>query len=463
MSTEIQIVRKIDMPFIPALKTDVGHQSHNTFRPFKVFTVKNIHLIKQLKKLDEDVIQEIKVVASVLPFRVNEYVIEELIDWQQAPDDPIFRLTFPNKTMLPEHLYNSTKNLIFSNLSKSEIAEGIKSIRMQLNPHPSGQMEKNIPVKDGEVFSGIQHKYSETVLFFPSSGQVCHSYCTFCFRWAQFVGDKELKIAAKETVQLQKYLQKNKQVTDVLITGGDPLVMKTKNLRAYIEPLLKPEFSHIKNIRLGTKSLTFWPHRFVTDEDANELLDFLSLVNRSGKQVALMAHYNHWKELDTQIAKSAIKRVQNTGTQIRAQGPVLANINNDAAVWSRLWKSQVSLGIYPYYMFVERDTGAKNYFEIPLAEAYAIYKDAIKGVSGLSRTARGPSMSADPGKVEIQGIAEIHNEKVFVLRFIQARNADWVNRPFFAKYSKTATWLDQLEPAFGEKKFFFEECDRSLQ
>ena len=132
-------------------------------------------------------------------------------------------------------------------------------------------------------------------------------------------------------------------------------------------------------------------------------------------------------------------------------------MNNDAEAWAKLWKKQVKLGIIPYYMFVERDTGAKNYFEVPLAEAYEVYREAMKQVSGLGRTARGPSMSAGPGKVEIQGIAEIKGEKVFVLRFLQGRNPDWVQRPFFAKYSDTATWLHELEPAFGEEKFFFED------
>src|SRR5690606_34839537 len=103
----------------------------------------------------------------------------------------------------------------------------------------------------------------------------------------------------------------------------------------------------------------------------------------------------------------------------------------------------------PYYMFVERDTGARRYFEVPLAEAWRIYRGAMKRVSGLARTARGPSMSCHPGKVEIQGVTEVAGEKVFVLRFIQGRNPDWVQRPFFAKYDARATWLDHLEPAFG--------------
>ncbi|KNC66555.1 lysine 2,3-aminomutase, partial [Pseudoalteromonas rubra] len=85
------------------------------------------------------------------------------------------------------------------------------------------------------------------------------------------------------------------------------------------------------------------------------------------------------------------------------------------------------------------------------------FRDAYKEVSGVSRTVRGPSMSAGPGKVEVSGVTEINGEKVFVLRFIQARNPDWVQRPFFAKYDEEATWLDGLKPAFGEEKFFWQD------
>jgi hypothetical protein len=70
-------------------------------------------------------------------------------------------------------------------------------------------------------------------------------------------------------------------------------------------------------------------------------------------------------------------------------------------------------------------------------------------------------MSAGPGKVEVQGVADVAGERVFVLRFLQGRNPDWVNRPFFARFDPTATWLDDLEPAFGEQRFFFEDEYRS--
>jgi len=222
-----------------------------------------------------------------------------------------------------------------------------------------------------------------------------------------------------------------------------------------------PGLEHIETIRIGTKALTFWPYRFVTDEDADDLLVLFENVIHSGRQLAIMAHYNHWKELDTKIAKTAIRRVRDTGAIIRSQGPLLKGINDSAETWQQLWKDQTKLGIYPYYMFVERDTGARHYFEVPLAKAWEIYREAISGVSGLARSARGPSMSASPGKVEVQGVTEINGEKVFVLRFIQGRNPNWVQQPFFAKYNPEATWLNDLEPAFGAPRFFFEDQPHS--
>jgi L-lysine 2,3-aminomutase len=216
-------------------------------------------------------------------------------------------------------------------------------------------------------------------------------------------------------------------------------------------------------VRIGTKALTFWPYRFVTDEDADELIALLARLVEAGKHVAIMAHYNHWQELTTDIAFQAIQRLRATGAQIRSQGPLLANINDNADDWARLWNTQVKLGIIPYYMFVERDTGAKAYFEVPLVKAWNIYRDAMQQVSGLARTARGPSMSAGPGKIEIQGITEIHGEKVFALRFVQGRNPDWVQKPFFARYDPAATWLGDLKPALGADKFFFEDEYQALQ
>ncbi len=423
----------------------------------EITTAAKLEELSQVRALTEAQRFEMRVVSSVLPFRVNSYVVNELIDWTRVPEDPMFRLLFPQKGMLEPEDYAGLADLHRSGASKSEIREAAAAVRARLNPHPGGQLELNVPRLEGEPVEGLQHKYRETVLFFPAAGQTCHSYCTFCFRWAQFIGDADLRMANKDAAMLHGYLKEHQEVTDLLVTGGDPMVMKTSKLAEYIEPLLEPRFDHIRNLRIGSKSLTFWPQRFVSDPDAAEALDLFRRVVASGKHLAFMAHYEHPAELSTGVAHEAIRRLRETGVTIRTQAPLLRHINDDPAIWAELWREQVRLGMVPYYMFVERDTGSRAYFELPLVEAHAIYRDALAQVGGLARTARGPVMSARHGKVEVTGPAMVAGRRVLALRFLQARNPDWVGRPFFAEYDENATWLDGLRPAFGEKRFFYEQ------
>ena len=428
-----------------------------TPKKMKFYGLMDIDNIPQLQGLNLEQRFAIKVVSHILPFRANNYVVEELIDWKNIPDDPIFQLTFMQKEMLTDDQFGRMADLLKSGASDAEIKNLANDIRLELNPHPAAQMTANVPSIEGIPVQGVQHKYRETTLIFPSSGQTCHAYCTFCFRWAQFVGMNDLRFATDESNRFQDYLREHKEITDILLTGGDPMIMSLKKLKIYIEPLLAPEFNHIQTIRIGTKSVAYWPYKYVTDHDADGVIQLFEEVVNAGKHLAIMGHYNHWKELSTEVSHEAIRRIRNTGAQIRTQSPLIKHINDDPDVWAKMWKNQVKLGCIPYYFFVERNTGAKNYFEIPLIKAYEIYREAYKQVSGLSRTVRGPSMSALPGKVAIEGVAEIKGEKVFVLTLLQARNPDWCKRPFFAKFDPKATWYDQLRPAFGKDKFFFQD------
>ena len=429
---------------------------------YRYYNEKTFESLPQMQALSEEQRFEIKVVSSVLPFKVNTYVINELIDWSCVPDDPIFQLTFPQRGMLHGDDFEAMAALLKSGARFETIKEEANRIRMGLNPHPAAQMTLNVPSLDGQMLPGIQHKYKETALFFPAAGQTCHAYCTFCFRWPQFTGMEGMRFAAKETDTLKEYLIGHPEITNVLFTGGDPLVMKTDKLMQYVEPLLDPSLDSIQTIRFGTKSLAYWPQRFVTDPDADDLLRLFERIVASGRSVAVMAHYSHYVELEPAIAKEAVRRIRETGAVIRSQSPVLAHINDTAGIWELMWREQVRLGIVPYYMFIERDTGAKDYFKIPLYLASRIFREAFRHVNGLARTVRGPSMSATPGKVEITGVSEIAGEKIFALRFLQSRIPDWVGKPFFATFDKAATWLDDLKPAFGEKEFFFEEQMRQL-
>lgn len=396
----------------------------------------------------------VEIVSKVLPFKANSYVMDELIDWDNYKNDPLYTLIFPQREMLSDDHFSRMEQLIKRNASSAEIADEVQRIRLDLNPHPSAQL-RNIPQVNGQALPGVQHKYRETVLFFPSQGQTCHAYCTFCFRWPQFVGMTDIKFATREIQTFVEYLKAHKEVTDVLFTGGDPLIMKTSILENYIDALLSDDLSHIRTIRIGTKALSYWPYRFTHDADADDLRRLFDRVVKSGRNLFIMAHFNHYRELEPQAQRDAARAILDTGAQIRTQSPVLRHINDDPNVWSTMWREQVDQNMIPYYMFVERDTGPKQFFEIPLERAWDIFRESYQRVSGICRTVRGPVMSAAPGKVQVLGVTEVAGERVFTLRFLQGRNPDWVARPFFAKHDESATWLDQLVPAFGDQKFFY--------
>jgi KamA family protein len=427
----------------------------STGRKFRAFTTKHLDELISRARLSSDQRLAVRAVATVLPFRTNSYVVEELIDWSAAPDDPIYRLVFPQEDMLPADDVAHIVDLLRKEAPKAEVDAAAHAVRVKLNPHPAGQMQLNIPSFGDGMLPGVQHKYRETVLFFPKQGQTCHAYCTYCFRWAQFVGEPSLKMAGDDVARLRAYVVDHPDVTSVLFTGGDPMIMTAQVLRRYVEPLL--ELDQLESIRIGTKSLAYWPQKFVTDPDADDMLRLFEQVAAAGKTLAFMAHFSHPREMESPTVREAVRRIRDTGAIIRTQAPLIRSINDDPAVWESMWRTQLRMGMIPYYMFVERDTGPQDYFAVPLARAYEVFRDAYKNVSGLARTVRGPSMSATPGKVCVDGVLELFGEKVFSLHFIQSRDAEQVNRPFFAKYDPAAVWLDDLEPAFADR-FPFEQA-----
>ena len=428
---------------------------------YQSYHLHNYTSIEGMSKLSATDRKAIEVIGHVLPFKANNYVTSELIDWDNIAEDPIFTLCFPRKEMLQSVHFEQVEQLMDHGASDAQIKAAVDDIRLTLNPNPAGQ-HMNVPSIGNTKLNGVQHKYRQTVLFFPSQGQTCHAYCTFCFRWPQFSGMDGMKFAMKEIELLSQYLQNHREVTDLLFTGGDPLTMSASRIAGYVDALLDSRLHNIQTIRFGTKALAYWPYRFLSDPDSDNLMRVFDKIVRAGKNLAIMAHFSHPVELSTHAVQESIRRVRSTGAQIRTQSPVLNHINNKPELWAEMWRKQVTLNCIPYYMFVARDTGAKEFFDMPLVDCWNIFRKAYQQVSGVCRTVRGPSMSATPGKIQVLGVSDVQGEKVFVLRFLQGRNPDWVARPFFAKYDPKATWLNMLQPAFGEEKFFFEDELESL-
>lgn len=420
---------------------------------FLTFNAKNFREIEYMKYVPEETKREIDIVSRVIPFKTNNYVVDYLIDWENYEDDPVYILNFPNKNMLRPERYKMLEEAINSKRPQSEIDKLIMDIRMEMNPHPAQQMT-NVPVLDGEELKGMQHKYRDIVLFFPSQGQTCHAHCTFCFRWPQFVKELDMKFSMREIEVAIEYIRRNPHINEILFTGGDPLIMDPATISKYIDALKEANLPNLKNIRFGTKSLTYWPFAFLPEfsDEGQEMLDMMKSTVDSGFHLAFMAHFNHPNELDNKIVQEAIYNIRQTGAEIRTQAPILNHINNSSEAWSKMWKMQISLGLIPYYMFIERETGPYNYFEIPLAEVYRIYQKAIKETGSFSKTVTGPVMSAAKGKAHIMGVVEnpADGKKYFMMQYVRHRDYRETFKPFFMEYDEKATWINQLEEVKAE-------------
>ena len=433
------------------------HQSFIIPRTYKKYLRTDIKTIFESRGINDPYLKEREIVALVFPFKVCDYILDH-IDWNNYMTDPLFLLTFPQPEMLKPFEIRLLKVILESGASKEYIAKKVSSIRSTKNPAPANQSSNRpvlFDVEEPDVLEGVQHKYKPIALMFHKNAQTCHAYCTYCFRFNQFTGKDTF--VEKEELRTHRYLEQHKEITDLLVTGGDPATMKANVWEDILLPLLEPRFDHIKAVRMGTKALTYHPYRFLTDSDADDLINLFQKFKRAGKHISIMAHFTHHNEL-TPVAAEAIRRLtEEAGCVIRTQAPIMKHINDSPEVWATMWQKQIQLGAVPYYMFIARDTGPQQFFEVPLAKCLDIYQGARKNLSGLGHTARGPSMSCGPGKICVVGKERVANEDVFVLKFLQGRNNDWCDRVFFAKYCEKATWIDQLVPAFGEEKFFFED------
>ncbi len=424
------------------------------FMRYITYNAKNFRKIEYLRYLPEEVKKEIDIVSKVIPFKTNNYVVDHLINWENYKDDPVYILTFPNKEMLPAHQYDKVKHAVENNYEKQDLYRVINEVRMDMNPHPANQAS-NVPKLNGEDLTGMQHKYRDIVLFFPSQGQTCHAHCTFCFRWPQFTKELDLKFAMREIDQAAEYIRQNESVNEILFTGGDPMIMNPGTISRYVDYLIDAKIPNLKTIRFGTKSLTYWPFTFLPEfnPEAQDMLDMFRRIVDNGYHLAFMAHFNHYQEMQTEVLEKAVRNIRETGAEIRTQAPVLNHINNNSNVWAKMWNIQVNLGMVPYYMFIERETGPYDYFKVPLAEVYDLYQQAAIKTGSFAKTITAPVMSAAMGKVQILGVVEnpVDGKKYFMLQYVRHRDYTQTFKPFFMHYDEQATWVTQLKEVEPQK------------
>jgi lysine 2,3-aminomutase len=353
--------------------------------------------LDKLTQIPPEQREELKKVAQRYAFRANSYYLQ-LIDWND-PCDPIRRLIVPHLDELGE----------WGRLDASNEAAVT-------------------------VGRGVQHKYQHTVVLLCN--EVCGAYCRYCFRKRLFMhGNAE---TSNDLTPGVRYIAEHPEVTNVLLTGGDPLLMSTRRLREVIEALRA--IPHVEIIRIGSKMPAFDPQRILGDPELQKLLRANSTASR---RIYLMTHFDHPREL-TELAVAGIDCLIRNGVICANQCPLIRGINDDPGVLSELYRKLSWVGCPPYYLFQCRPTAGNQPYAVPIVRGWHIFREALRSGSGLARRARFV-MSHATGKIEILGV----DEGRIYMQYHRATEA--VNRGRFMAFRRddNAYWLDELEPADG--------------
>lgn len=350
--------------------------------------ITNLDKIKEIPEADR---QKLKAITERYIFRVNDYYLK-LIDWT-VPNDPIRKLVIPNEGELSEY----------------------------------GRWDAS-DEDTNYVVPGCQHKYRTTALLLVS--EVCGAYCRYCFRKRLF--QAEVSETSANVDQVLAYIADHPEINNVLLTGGDSLILSTTKLRSIIERLRRLE--HVKIIRLGSKMPVFNPMRIYEDKALLELIREFSSVD---KRIYVMAHINHPREI-TEEAKKAFEALHQAGAIVVNQTPVLKGINDDAAVLGELLDKLSWAGVTPYYFFINRPVAGNNDFVLPLERVYRLVEEAKSLTSGLGKRVR-LSMSHTSGKIEIMAI---EHGKAY-LKYHQSRDSRY-GQFMILDCPADAAWFDDL-------------------
>lgn len=360
--------------------------------------------IEQLVNIPEAEREALKPVAEAYAFRVSEYYLG-LIDWND-PKDPIRRLVIPETGEL-----NDWGKLDASNEAANT------------------------------VVPGVQHKYPDTALLLCN--EVCGAYCRYCFRKRLFMNDNDE--AVKDLSKGYEYIRNHPEITNVLLTGGDPLLLSTRRLTETIQTLR--EIDHVQIIRIGTKMTAFNPWRVLDDAP---LLETLAKYSTPWKRIYFMNHFDHPRELTEPVIECLDKLIR-AGVIMTNQCPMIAGINDDPDVLSELFRKLSWIGCPPYYLFQGRPTAGNDPYKVPIVRGWEIFREALRRGAGLARRARF-AMSHETGKVEIMAV----DESRIYLRYHRAKDAKLRGKFLVYKRDDEACWLDDLEPIGDAPKFAHE-------
>jgi lysine 2,3-aminomutase len=359
---------------------------------------KSITSVKQLKKyvdLAPDEAKMLEKIIKVHPMRINPYYLS-LIDWND-PDDPIRKMAVPSiEELSVEGVYDT-----------------------------SGETENT-------VVHGMQHKYSETALILATNQ--CAMYCRHCFR-KRLVGLPNEEILARFE-DAAAYVAEHKEINNVLISGGDPLVLESKIIERFLEVL--DRIKHVRFIRIGSRV----PVTFPTRLSDPKLLALLRKYSKSDKRVHIVTHFNHPREITPQSI-GAVNNLLEAGVLVSNQTVLLRGVNDIPLTIATLMNKLVEVGVMPYYLFQCRPVKrVKHQFQVPLCEGIRIIEKAKASCNGLSKRFK-YIMSHVTGKLEILGIMD---DEIY-LKYHEAKERKNLGVMFKCHADEDAGWLDDFRDA----------------
>jgi len=356
---------------------------------------KNKYLTRldQIPQLSDAEKQDLSEVSEKFVFRTNEYY-QSLINWDD-PEDPIKRIIMPDVQELDDW----------------------------------GQLDASNEEKYTKV-RGLEHKYTSTALLLVN--EVCAAYCRFCFRKRLFMNENDE--VTKDISEGLQYIRDHKEINNVLLTGGDPLILSTSKL----EPILAQlrEIDHVKIIRIGTKVPAFNPFRITKDPS---LLAAIEKYSTNDKKIYIMAHFNHPVEL-TDIAIEGLNLLMKAGAIIVNQTPIIKGVNDNVEVMTELFSKLSFIGVPPYYLFLCRPTLGNKTYSVPIEKAFEIFDTARTRCSGLAKRAR-LVMSHETGKIEVVAVTENHA----FFKYMRAAHPENDGRFMAMESNPRAYWFDDYQ------------------
>ena len=269
----------------------------------------------------------------------------------------------------------------------------------------STELERMDPIGD-EAHSpvpGIVHRYPDRVLL--KAVHVCPVYCRFCFRREMVGPEGNGTMTAEELAAAFAYIREHDEIWEVILTGGDPLVLSPRRLKAIMEGL--KVISHVKIVRFHTRVPVVYPERI----DA----DLIEALKSSGKTTYVALHANHPREM-TQDARAACARLIDTGVAMVSQTVLLKGINDDPKILAELMRAFVETRVKPYYLHHPDLAPGTGHFRLDIAEGQRIVA-ALRGhVSGLCQPTYVLDIPGGHGKAVIgQNAAAKHAEGCYTV------------------------------------------------